>query len=398
MAYLPIRYLMLQQLASADLTVTAIAERIGAIRNSVAKSMESAHEQGIVHIAGYDKRIPIYRRGAGLDSPRPPAEVLEAPEAKPVAPVVPVPYAGLEYFEMADLLPGVTHFMCSRYRSTLSVASCADRYQKANATSDPDLRLISCRGCAVGASHCGQEVPNESRLFGKTLCARCRTGATRLIGKHICPSCFNRAREFRIGRNGKGTVPRIVLEPRSISYLTAGEVKTRTLSESLDNDELVIAVLRDSKSAVAFGFRAPAAMDWLLGDEYDRSIGDAPGDISVTPEAVTENTAGVPAPVAEVVTDVECDAEPATSGLDMLQADPYEALRAAFDQLDTAVPVCVSGMSRRAARKLRQEARRQVRVSNLTVAMLRVVGAVRAPLPIVAPLPVKLYSPLLFAM
>src|ERR1700722_19341145 len=167
MANLAIRYLMLEQLASADLTVTAIAERIGAIRNSVAKSIEQAHEHGIVHISGYDKRVPIYRRGPGLDVPCP---VAEKPEGKPIPPVVPVTYAGIEYFEMADLLPGVQHFSCQKLRSTLSVASCADRYKRTLTDGPENDRYIACRGCPVGASHCGQKAPNESRFFRMTIC------------------------------------------------------------------------------------------------------------------------------------------------------------------------------------------------------------------------------------
>lgn len=384
MAYLPIRFLMLQQLASADLTVTAIAEKIGAIRNSVAKSVDAAHGQGVVHITDYCKGVPIYRHGPGQDAPRPVHLVPEDPKAKPIPPVVPVLSPSLEYFEMADLLPGVRHFTCARYRSTLSIASCADRYQKANATSDPDLRLTHCRGCPFGAGHCGQEAPNESPLFGRTICGRCRTGATRLIGKHLCISCYNRARELRIGANAKGTAPINLarLDQRSITFRAAGGgVKTRVLAESVDTEELVIAVLRDSVSAVQFGWCAPAATDGLIGDEFDRSIGDS---------EPCESTAG-----AGVVTDVECDAVPATAGLDVLPADAYAVLRAAVDQLDAAVPACAPGMSRRSATKLRQKTRRQVRVSNLTVAKLRGVGAL--PAPVVSPRRNKLYSPLLFA-
>jgi hypothetical protein len=68
-----------------------------------------------------------------------------------------------------------------------------------------------------------------------------------------------------------------------------GVVTTRTLSESLDNEELVIAVLRDESSAVTFGFKN-TAMDWLLSDEFDRSISDAPEE--------SEESASIAAPIA----------------------------------------------------------------------------------------------------
>lgn len=325
MGYPSIRYAVLEQLASADLTVTALAERIGAIRNSVAKSIEQAHEQGIVHIAGWDKRVPIYRRAPGRDEPRPPAEVLDA---MPAAPVVPVLSASLEYFEMADLLPGVKHFMCTKLKSTLSVESCADRYKKANADAPESDRYFTCRNCPIGAGHGGHTAPNTHKFRGMTICGRCHRGSTRLIGRHLCISCYNRSRELVLGRNAKGTAPVNLasLEQRSITYRAGDVVKTRVLDKTLDMEELVIAVFRDEANMVTFGFKN-TAMDWLLGDEFDRSISDTPDDISVTPEPVTE-IAAVAAPIVlDEAIDVECDAEPVTAGL-----DPYSAMREAVEQ------------------------------------------------------------------
>jgi len=374
MGYPSIRYAALEQLASADLTVTALAERIGAIRNSVAKSIEKAHEHGIVHIAGYDKRLPIYRRGPGLDKPRPPAEVPEVEEDKPAAPV---PYQGIAYFEMADLLPGVKHFMCTKLKSTLSVESCADRYQKANLDAPESDRYFTCRNCPIGAAHSGHTAPNTHKFRGMTICGRCHRGATRLIGKHLCISCYNRSREIALGRNAKGTVPMNLasLERRSITYRAGDVVKTRVLDKSVDMTELMVAVFRDESNSVTFGFRAPAAMDWLLGDEFDRSIGDVRGDISVTPEPVTEN-APLEAPIVpDEAIDVECDAEPVTDGLDVVPADPYAALREAVEQIERDAPVNAPGMSRRAAKRMKQQQQRQMRVSNDTANLLRGIGA-----------------------
>jgi hypothetical protein len=120
-------------------------------------------------------------------------------------------------------------------------------------------------------------------------------------------------------------------------------------------------------------------MDWLLGDEFDRSI----GDISVTLDPVTENPAVEPAPVTDAPIDVQLDAEPATAGFDVLPADPFAALRNAFEQMDRDAPVCSPGLSRRVGKKLRQKARRQVRVSNVTVGLLHNIGAL--PVPVAAP-------------
>jgi len=380
MANLAIRFLMLQLLASSDLTVTAIAERIGAVRNSVAKSMEKAHEHGIVHIAGYDKRIPLYRRGPGQDAPRPPAEKADAPEAKPAPPVVPVPYAGIEYFEIVDLLPGVQHFMCTKLKSTLSVASCGDRYQKAMAGGAENDRYFACRSCPIGAAHSGKEAPNESRFFGKTICGRRHTGATRLIGKHLCISCYNRSREYLIGRNRKGTKPVKLarLDPRSITYLAGDAVKTRALDLTVDTEELVIAALRDESSRVAFGFKSTAMHALFDGEQFDRSIEEMPSE-------GMESRAVAPAHVVGAQTDVEFDGSRATAELEVLPADPYAALREAVEHMDRDPLVYAPGLSRRAAKKQRQKARRQVRVSNVTVNLLRNIGALPTPAPAIVP-------------
>lgn len=371
MAYLPIRFLMLQQLASADLTVTVIAEKIGAIRNSVAKSIESAHAQGVVHISGYRKGVPIYRHGPGQDEPRPVDLAPTVPEAKPVPAVVPVPYAGVEYFEMTDLLPGVQHFMCSKLKSTLSVASCADRYQKAMKGAPESDRYIACRGCPVGASHCGQKAPNESRFFGMTICGRCHRGATRLIGKHLCISCMNRQYEYLKGKNAKGTVPvnHAALDRRSITYRAGDEAKTLARDLTVDAEELVIAALRDSKDAVTFGFNNLAMHARFDGEQFDRSIGDSEEGDAVPASIAADETAYV-----------EHVVKPATAVF-----DPYARIRDVVEKMDRDVRVCSPAMPRRVAKKARLRARRQVRVSNLTVGLLRNVGALPAPAPVVTP-------------
>lgn len=51
-----------------------------------------------------------------------------------------------------------------------------------------------------------------------------------------------------------------MLVRRSVSYLTGGEFKTRVVDRSVDQDEVIAAVLRDEPKAVRFVFRgcAPA--------------------------------------------------------------------------------------------------------------------------------------------
>jgi hypothetical protein len=148
-------------------------------------------------------------------------------------------------------------------------------------------------------------------------------------------------------------------------------VKTRTLSESLDNEELVIAVLRDESSAVTFGFKN-TAMDWLLSDEFDRSISDAPKE--------SEESAPIAAPIACIR---RARLKPATAGFDR-----YVRIRDVVEKMDRDVRVHSSGVSRRAAKKARLRAHRQARVSDVTVGLLRNVGALQASAPVTRPVPV----------
>ena len=60
-------------------------------------------------------------------------------------------------------------------------------------------------------------------------------------------------------------------------------------------------------------------------------------------------------------------------------------MREAVEQLERDAPVIAPGVSERAAKKLRQKARKQVRVSNVTVGLLRNIGALPAPAPVIAP-------------
>ncbi|WP_147309887.1 hypothetical protein [Paraburkholderia sp. BL6669N2] len=71
----------------------------------------------------------------------------------------------------------------------------------------------------------------------------------------------------------KGTAPRKLarLDQRAITYRAGGVVKTRTIAETVDTEELIVAVLRDEERAPQFTYRAPASMGRLLDEDvYDR--------------------------------------------------------------------------------------------------------------------------------
>lgn len=167
----------------------------------------------------------------------------------------------IEYFELPEL-PGRKFFACGPLRATIATDVCAGNWRASN-ESGAGGRL-HCRRCPFGARHAGLADANLSLLRGTKTCARCHALAPRLIKKHMCVSCANREYEAVKGRNCKGTAPTKLtaemLARRSVSYLAGGELKTRVVERALDQDELIVAVLRDEPKAVRFAFRAPKRM------------------------------------------------------------------------------------------------------------------------------------------
>jgi hypothetical protein len=364
---------MLDLLAGGDATVVQLAERIGAGSNSCFKAIDNARRAALVHIVGYARAGGVYRLGAGVDAlrHRPTADTEKA------VPLAPLDYPGIEYFEYEEM-PGKRQFFCSALRSTLSVLSCAEKHRVA-VNSDVGDRHFACLRCPVGASHSGRSNPNTSPLRGMTICGRCHRGATRLVGKHLCVSCQNRQYESLKGKNAKGTKPVKLpdLDQRSITYRAAGAVKTRTIALSVGTDELVMAVLRDEKNAMQFGFRNVAMHALFDGEDFDRSMGE---DESQNALEVAEAVAGL-AEVAELV----------ASEAPTMPADPYAGLRELVDDAHE-VPACAPVMSRRAAKRARQKVLPQVRVSSVTVNLLRGIGALPRPVPVLAPVAMPGYS------
>ena len=122
-----IRESILELLADGDLTVGAIADELGALRNSVDKSLVRARKEHEIHVCGWAARsAAIYRLGPGVDveRPAPPDPVAHAEERHDANNVREVPKP--LYFEFdGGLLPGIRHFACDRLRATMSVSSCA---------------------------------------------------------------------------------------------------------------------------------------------------------------------------------------------------------------------------------------------------------------------------------
>jgi hypothetical protein len=159
----------------------------------------------------------------------------------------------VEYFKIEEV-PDQQYFRCDRYNATLSVSACAKMWKEAN-HQNVEARY-RCKTCPVGAVHAGETAASMSPLLGTTICARCHRSATRLIGKHLCVSCWNRQREWVIGKNAKGTKPVKLggLHARTLRYFAGGVRATMHVALSASIDELIVAALRDSKNRVRFAF------------------------------------------------------------------------------------------------------------------------------------------------
>jgi hypothetical protein len=293
-----------------------------------------------------------------------------------------------EYFEF-DVLPDVKHFTCDRYRATLSVQSCSERWTLANeGASDErqDERRRSCRQCPQGALHTGKSDLSISPWRGSMMCARCGVGASRLIGRNLCVSCANRQYEVIKGRNRKNTKPVKIREVnrRSVSYLTAGEPKVKTILHTTGLEEVMWSVLRDEVKTVKFGGINvhPATRALRDNPDPDFSISD---DVDEAVQAAVVADMAVPASAALDVV----QANPAAD----VEADPYDALRDALGQLERDTPVCAPSRRSQKRNKEPRRQQRQVRVSNTLVRCLQTVGALRPP----APVPQPFYAACMFA-
>lgn len=167
----------------------------------------------------------------------------------------------VEYFTYENV-PGKTYFRCDRQRATLSTEACKTMWRKADEVSDGLHH--ACRLCPIGAVHAGEVAASMSPLKGTLTCARCHRTAGRLISGMICVSCQNRQYEWIKGRNAKGTAPVKLcsLDARRLRYRHGDELKVARGRYTMDADELLVAVLRDSKQSVVFAFNSapPAAI------------------------------------------------------------------------------------------------------------------------------------------
>lgn len=155
------------------------------------------------------------------------------------------------YFNV-DCAPG-RYFKCEKQRCTLSETSCAKQYVKAKGGSS------LCSGCEVGASHAGEKI-----VYGLPVKMCCRCGGTdkRLIHARICVSCYNREREYVLGRNAKGKPPIHARALHAVGVFVA-KVGRIQIGVVADTAEAAMAPIRKSHEAT-ISFMPPGVPDYIF--------------------------------------------------------------------------------------------------------------------------------------
>ncbi len=152
---------------------------------------------------------------------------------------------------------------CARAALRLTDTACAKFWLLSNPIAPPAWQgRHHCHGCTAGAARAGATVdhwqPVRERLA--PICSRCRRSGLRMIGKTLCVCCYNRNREIRCGRNGKGGAPRFVaarLHAARLVAIEAGRVERIERDIAAGVLELVIDRGRRAKSPLAFGWAPP---------------------------------------------------------------------------------------------------------------------------------------------
>lgn len=87
----------------------------------------------------------------------------------------------------------------------------------------------------------------------------------RLVGHHICVSCWNRQREYLLGRNAKGAAPKMhpKLFAAQVRVLVGGKTRVAKRSLCASVDEVVIGELRDQAKRVLFSFSPMVSVSWV---------------------------------------------------------------------------------------------------------------------------------------
>lgn len=178
---------------------------------------------------------------------------------------------GVEYLQW---VPGKRHFRCEKLCGTWSTDDCSSRYMRAMAS---DERVSACRFCPIGAVHAGKVDPDQTAISSAKVkitgrpdhdsrCTRCGRFNLRIIhsGAEICVSCWNRRREWRLGRNSKGKAPItfVPLQVRRVGIMVDGVPSYQMIADTQNEVEPLAKCIRFARESVAFHDEQPGITVW----------------------------------------------------------------------------------------------------------------------------------------
>lgn len=161
----------------------------------------------------------------------------------------------MQYFTIPEL-PDKPMFRCDKLNASLQVSSCASMWLSVNQPNSQASPTSRCKGCSIGANHAGVKDASTSKITGNAMCARCHRTGSRLVGKHLCVSCWNRQREYLIGKNRRGVPPKHhpKLYEDAVKVMMDGVVFVIRLPLVASRLEIVVSAIRDHNKQITFGF------------------------------------------------------------------------------------------------------------------------------------------------
>lgn len=128
----------------------------------------------------------------------------------------------IRYFR-PEYAPDIELFECTRLHASMTIQACARRWL---------TREYPCVSCEIGEWHAAQLGLHrriQASMPTPAPCLRCGRGTLKRVGGTLCISCWNRTREWVLGRNRKGGRPTIALRYFEVLMIDTAECpRTRT--------------------------------------------------------------------------------------------------------------------------------------------------------------------------
>lgn len=132
----------------------------------------------------------------------------------------------------------------------------------------PDDSRAACLGCQIGARHAGVDLEVADRAARQQelaeTCVRCGAVGRRMVRKVHCVGCYNRLREARIGRDGRGRPPKFAASLHPVSLVLTGigpSELTAHYQRCTSRPEAILLAAREAEGQViSVGFRRLAPL------------------------------------------------------------------------------------------------------------------------------------------